>query len=321
MNKITQAVILAAGKGTRLHPVTLDRTKAMAPIVGKPIVARVVELFIENGIKDFVLVVSPDDNEIVEYFENTPINADFQFIEQPERRGMADALSRAAHLIASDFLLAACDNLVAEDDIQRMLARWVSKPNLNGVLALMHVPPEKIKSVGIVELDGESISRIIEKPDPAEAPTDIGSMPLYIFAHKILHYLPEIKPSARGEYELQDAIQMLIERDGSVLGFQTQGRMTLTSPADLLALNKHYLQKGSSHAQKLDASIKIIHPVYVEDGAVIGKNSKIGPNAYFEKNSFTGERSVVRESIVLRGGIIPSDSETIHQVIVPNEKG
>lgn len=322
MNKITQAVILAAGKGTRLHPVTLDRTKAMAPIMGKPIVARVMELLIENGLCNFILVVSPDDHAIIEYFHaEASSDISIQFVAQPERRGMADALSRVAHLTEEDFLLSACDNLVDEYDIRQMLERWQAEPELSGVLALMEVAPEKIKSVGIVELDGEWISRIIEKPDSAQAPTNIGSMPLYIFSHRILNYLPEIKLSPRGEYELQDAIQMLIEREGKVLGFQTNGRMTLTSTTDLLAINRHYLQKAEVNAPNLGNVIKVIHPVYIEEGAVIGKNCEIGPNAYFEKGSFTGERSVVQESVVLRGGIIPSGSEIDNQVIIPVEKG
>ena len=133
-----QSVILAAGKGSRLHPITVNRTKAMLPILGVPMVARVMETLVENGLDDFILVVSPDDQEIVDYFETeSKLDVRAQFVVQPERRGMADALSRAAELIQDDFLLTACDNLVSGNDLGQMLAIWKSKPQPNGILALM----------------------------------------------------------------------------------------------------------------------------------------------------------------------------------------
>ena len=151
-----QSIILAAGKGSRLHPITVQRTKAMIPILGKPIVARVMETLLENGLHDFILVVSPDDREIMDYFQNeTMPGVRTQFVVQPERRGMADALLRAAPLIHEDFILSACDNLVSKEDVGGMLALWQSTPKPEGVLALMEVPTEKIKSVGIVEVQGD----------------------------------------------------------------------------------------------------------------------------------------------------------------------
>ena len=83
-----QAVILAAGKGSRLHPITTNRSKAMLPILGKPIVERVMEHLAINGIRDFILVVSPDDLQITRYFQcECRLNAEVHFVYQPERRG------------------------------------------------------------------------------------------------------------------------------------------------------------------------------------------------------------------------------------------
>ena len=75
-----------------------------------------------------------------------------------------------------------------------------------------------VMETGIVELDGEWVVRIVEKPTPEEAPSNVSSLPMYCFGQTLLGYLPEIELSPRGEYELQDAIQMLIEREGRVRG-------------------------------------------------------------------------------------------------------
>ena len=308
-----QSVILAAGKGSRLHPITVNRSKAMLPIMGKPMVARVMETLVENGLDDFILVVSPGDREIVDYFKaQTQPDVRVQFVIQSERRGMANALSMAAGYISGDFLLTACDNLVPTREISQMLTLWKSQPRPNGILALMEVPPEKIKSVGIVELDGEWVTDIIEKPDPNQVSSNIASMPLYIFSKHILDYLPEVPLSPRGEYELQDAIQMLIDRDGRVRGYHTSGRLTLTSPADLLVLNRHYLVNGNANQHNVPntvgANTKLILPLHIEAGVVIGAGCEIGPNVYIERDCHIGDGATIRESVLLRSVTVKAES-------------
>jgi NDP-sugar pyrophosphorylase family protein len=315
-----QSIILAAGKGSRLHPITVNRSKAMLPILGKPIVARVMETLVENGLRDFILVVSPDDREIVNYFEHeSTLDVRTQFIVQLERRGMADALSRAAEYVREDFLLTACDNLVSETDIGQMLSLWNSTPGINGILALMEVPPEKIKSVGIVELEGEWVRHIVEKPDPSQVTGNIASMPLYIFARRILDYLRDVPLSQRGEYELQDAIQMLIERDGGVRGYHAAGRLTLTSPADLLALNRHYLVNGNANhhdaPRLVGEDTKLIPPLHIEAGVVIGAGCVIGPNVYIERDCQIGDGATLRESVLLRGAVVPVGAQIEGKVV------
>ncbi len=304
-----QSVILAAGKGSRLHPITVNRSKAMLPILGKPIVARVMETLVENGLQDFILVINADDQEIVRYFEGESVlDVRTQFVVQPERRGMADALSHAAEYIRGDFLLTACDNLVSVKDIDQMLALWKSTPGINGILALMRVSPEKIKSVGIVELEREWVGHIVEKPDPSQVSGNIASMPLYMFSRRILDYLKEVPLSPRGEYELQDAIQMLIERDGGVRGYHAAGRLTLTSPADLLALNRHYLVNGNTthhdFPRPVGENSKLVPPLHIESGVVIGADCVIGPNVYIERDCRIGDRATLRESVLLRGTVV-----------------
>jgi bifunctional UDP-N-acetylglucosamine pyrophosphorylase/glucosamine-1-phosphate N-acetyltransferase len=174
----------------------------------------------------------------------------------------------------------------------------------------MPVEPERLGSVGIVEMDGPWVTRIIEKPLPQEAPSNISSLPLYCFARRIIDYLPEVPLSPRGEYELQDAIQMLIERDGRVGGVMASSRLTLTSPADLLALSRSYLVGENDHVaagpEEIGAGSQLITPVHVERGAAIGTNCVVGPYTYVESGGRIGDGASVSNSAVLRGAQVPA---------------
>ncbi|MBN1262483.1 MAG: NTP transferase domain-containing protein [Anaerolineae bacterium] len=315
-----QGVILAAGKGSRLHPLTLTRSKAMLPILGKPMVERVMEDLWTHGVDDFILVVSPDDMEIIRYFRReSELEADVRFVYQARRLGMADALKQAAPLIRDDFVLSACDNLVSAEHVRQLLKAWEAQPRPNAVLTLMPVESERLGNVGIVETDGPWVTRIVEKPAPEEAPSRISSLPLYLFSCRILDYLPEIQLSPRGEYELQDAIQMLIEREGRVKGVTTQSRLTLTSAADLLAINRHYLSHGDGHPQLAPYTVgpntRLVTPLRIEAGAIIGAGCEIGPNVYIERGCRIGDGVTLRDTVMLRDSVVPDGAVRIDQVV------
>ncbi len=315
-----QGVILAAGKGSRLHHITVGRSKAMVPILGKPIVERVMELLYHNGIKDFILVVSPDDRDIIRYFHReSTLLADIRFVYQLARKGMANALQYAAPLITEDFILSACDNLVAETDVGRLIALMQSDINPDGVLTLLPVEADRLGSVGIVELNGIWVTRIVEKPKPEEAPSNISSLPLYAFSPQILSYLPKVPLSPRGEYELQDAIQMLIDRKGRVGSILIDRRLTLTDAVDLLSLNREYLTHGDGRPQLEPHTVgirtQLITPLRIERGTIIGEDCIVGPNVYIERDCRIGDGAVLRNAVVLRGVTVPSGMIVENQVL------
>lgn len=315
-----QGVILAAGHGSRLQPITLTRSKAMVPILGKPIVERVMEHLLRNGVDDLILVVSPRDRYITRYFgRESRIEADVRFAYQTERLGMANALLSAAALINDDFILSACDNLISEEYVGEMLGVWASHPRPNAILTLMPAEADRLGKVGIVELDGQWVTRIVEKPSPEEAPSNISSLPLYCFTRRILEYVPQVPLSSRGEYELQDAIQMLIEAEGRVRGLLVDQRLTLTSPADLLSINRHYLLTGNDQPQLAPYTVgrntHLITPLRIDAGTVIGENCTIGPNVYVERDCQIGNGVTIRDAVILRESTVPPGVVVENQVI------
>ena len=316
-----QAVILAAGRGTHLHPITENRSKAMCPVAGKPIVERVMDTLTTFGVSEFILVISPDDAEIADYFKHkSQIKAKVQFVNQAEQLGMGHALLQAAAYVHDDFILSSCDSLVDERFIRRMLRKWVSDPPPNGILALLRVGPKELTRMGVVELDEEKrIVRIVEKPTLEEAPSNIGSVPIYMFSYNLLEYLSKIQPSPRGKYELQDAMQELIEKDGNVFGLMLPKRIDLTHPADLLRMNLHYLTNRHPQTEmKLNhvgPGTKFVHPVVVDDGVIIGANCTIGPNVFIESGAAIGDEVKLENCVVLRGSQIQAGVQDSHQVI------
>jgi len=295
-----QGVILAAGRGKRLRPLTLKRSKAMLPILGKPMVARVMENIAEAGIREFILVVSSKDEELTSYFERCP---EVRFAFQEEPLGTAHALNCAAHLIKGDFLLSACDSLVPPNHIAEVI-RTHRLNDADAVLSLQRVDRSELSRLSVVEMEENSVIRIVEKPSPAEAPTNIASLPLYVLPPAILNYLDEVPLSPRGEYEIQDAIQMLIDQGKKIKGVFTEERLDLTKPEDLLSINLRYLAQGRDAeiaSAALKADTKIIPPVRIEEGITIGEDCTIGPYVYLERGCELGPRVRIREAVVLRG--------------------
>ena len=314
-----QAVILAAGRGKRLHPITARRTKAMAPVVGKPIVERVMELFFFLGIRSFIIVYSPYGQEIVDYFQHNPkINAEINLVSQPEPLGMAHALLQAKSLIQGDFILSACDNLVSIEDVKRFLKYWAEmKPDT--LLTSIQAKTKDIPRMGILQLNGNRVIRIVEKPSLKEAPTNIASLPLYLFSNAILDNLQRIPLSPRGEYEIQDAIQHMIEQGRDVRAVEMTGRRDLTRPKDLLEINLDYLTKSNFTERKplvlSGKNTQFVASFYIEESVTIGSNCQIGPNVYIEHGSTIGDNVNLRNVVILRKRKIPSNNRIEDKLI------
>lgn len=319
-----QGVILAAGKGKRLQPVTPARTKAMAPVAGKPIVARVFDLLVQNGVKEIVLLVSPDDEAIQPYFaQHTPPGVRVTFVVQHERLGMAHALGLVAPHLHGDFIMSACDNLVPPEHVAALIATH-HREQANATLSLMEIDIAHAASTGIVEWEhdahGRLIRRIVEKPKPEDAPTNISSLPLYLFSPKLLDYLLQVNPSPRGEYELQDAIQLLINGSGRVTGVLTAVRWQLTNVADLIELNRHFLVNEPTSAQIFTRTIgnhvQLIPPLRIDPGCVIGDHCVIGPHVYLEANCQIGAAAHLSNAIGLRCATVAPASTVLDTIIM-----
>lgn len=303
------AVVLAAGRGQRLRPLTDTRSKAMLPVVGVPMIGRVLAMLEHGGATSFIVVAHPGDDPLKEYIARSDWALRVRLAHQMERRGMAHALACAAPLIyasgESDFILAACDNLYPEGHVARLI-QYHCQHRLDATLTLMRVSPAEVPTLAVVAREGERITGIVEKPSPAEAPSDLGVPALYVLSVRCLEYLSRVPCSPRGEFEFPDVLRLMIENGGEVSGVEVGGRITLTQPADLVALNREFLRR-EEHLRvppEVEGQVSVIPPVYIERGVTIGEGCTIGPEVYLEAGCSVGECSVLRRCVVLRGASI-----------------
>lgn len=214
--------------------------------------------------------------------------------------------------------MSACDNLTSADHIAGLMAVHQSQA-AQITLSLMEVDDTVIPRTGIVDFQNGRVRRIVEKPSVEDAPSNIASLPLYVFSPALLEYLPDVEPSPRGEYELQDAIQMVINKGHTVTGAFTQGRLQLTNADDLLALNRHYLTAGGDKPQLAPLSVgqhtHLITPLRIEEGTVIGPGCVIGPRVYIERNCQIGADALIKDAVILRHTVIEDGRQVVGEVV------
>lgn len=302
---IQQAVILAAGRGTRLGPLTNERPKSMLPILGQPIVARVLGDMAAAGVRRFVIVVGPDDGGMRAYFERAALpNLDIRFAVQERATGTVDALTLAAPHLDGPFLLSAVDNITSAEHVRRLIARHSADPDAIVTLSLLPAAPEQIRRSAGVVIDGEWITAIEEKPE--HPPSPWAAIMLYAFSHDYLSYLAGVPVSARGEREIVSGIQAALANGRRVSYVTTDRRLHLTREDDLLAINLALLREnGAAHTHSdLPASVQLIAPVRIDPDVSVGAAARIGPNVYLEAGAAVGEGATLANSLVLAGGVV-----------------
>ena len=316
------AVILCAGRGTRLLPLTENRPKPMLPVGGKPILEYIVKK-VEDLVDNIYLVVKYRKDVIIDYFRDHP---KVKFVEQGELEGTGYALLSAGNYLGDEFLVINGD-ILFEDDLRGFL------PYENAIGLVEVGNPEDF---GVVLLDDKGyVVEIEEKPRNPRSNLINGGV--YKFQSDILDILEDLEPSERGEIELTDAIRVLIGKR-RVKGIRLKGYWKdIGRPWDLLEGNR-YILRGIKREIKgeIGRNVVIEGNVVVEEGAVIRHNTVIegpaliksgavvGPLAYIRpytvlmEDTFVGNSSEIKNSIVMRGTKIPHLSYVGDSIIGEN---
>lgn len=198
-----QAVILAAGRGTRLQPLTDTIPKALVKVNGKPILEIILKQLASTGITEVVIVVHYLKEKIIDYFEDgSKLGLSIKYVEQKEMKGSADAVLQAEPHITGKFICIACDSLFENELLQKIV-----KCNSDGLFTCREV--EDGRRFGILVTNGKKVTTVIEKPE--HPPTNLANFSVYLFPLKIFQACKEIEPGLKGEYQIVDAIQKLID--------------------------------------------------------------------------------------------------------------
>jgi len=225
-----QAVVLAAGKGTRLRPLTDDKPKALVEVAGQPLVEHVFDDLVDLDAEEFVVVVGHLKEQIMERYGDEYRGVPITYAHQREQKGLAHALLTAEPYIDDDFMLMLGDNIF-EANLADVVNRQ-QEARADAAFLVEEVPMEDASRYGVCDTNkyGE-ITAVIEKPD--DPPSNLVMTGFYTFSPAIFHACHLVQPSDRGEYELPDAIDLLIQSGRTIDAIRLDGwRIDVGYPED-----------------------------------------------------------------------------------------
>lgn len=315
-----KALILAGGAGTRLRPITHTSAKQLVPVANKPILFYGIEAMVAAGITDIGVIVGDTRAEVMAALgDGAAWGAHVTYIPQDAPLGLAHCVLIAADFLgSSDFVMYLGDNLL-EQDLGAFVSafeaeRATFEPPAAQIL-LKRVPDPHRFGVAVLDAAGDVV-RLVEKP--VDPPSDLALVGVYLFTAAILDAVRAIEPSARGELEITDAIQWLVDRGDRVrcellTGWWIDtGKLTPLLEANRLLLEKLELRVDGD----VDDTSVIDGRVVIEAGAKVVNSTVRGPVAIGAgcviTDSFVGPFSAIGEGCVI------TNSEIEHSVIMAN---
>mgnify|MGYP005848018291 CR=1 FL=1 len=243
-----KAIVLCAGEGTRLRPISFTGPKHLIPIANKPIVLHIIESIVDAGIHEVGLIINRGwESAFRDALASAAarMNIRIEFVYQDEPLGLAHAAACAHDFVADEpFLMYLGDNLL-EKGVNGIVSRY-NEGGLNAVISLYAV--DNPSAFGVAELEDARIVRVVEKPK--EPKSNWAIMGVYLFDSHVFEVIDNLKPSWRGEYEITDAIQGLIDRGLTVAPHFVEGWwLDAGTPEDMIQANRRKLLKLANNSR------------------------------------------------------------------------
>lgn len=308
-----KGLILSGGKGTRLYPLTFTSAKQLIPVANKPILFRVIEAIRDAGVNDIGIVVGDTAEEIKAAVGNgSRWGAQITYIPQPAPLGLAHAVKISQDYLGDDrFVMFLGDNVI-QGGISPLIRQFAeSEWNCQIVLTEVSHPEQ----YGVAQLNEQGrIVRLIEKPK--QPPSNLALVGIYMFDANVLKAVSAIKPSWRGELEITDAIQWLVEQGYAVFPYIHKGWWIDTgAPTAMLEANSLVLEELTPYVEGyVDRASQVDSRVTVEKGAEIINSVVRGPAIIGENtrivNSYVGPFTSIYHDCVIQ------DSEIEHSIVL-----
>jgi glucose-1-phosphate thymidylyltransferase len=310
-----KGLILSGGAGTRLRPITHTSAKQLVPVANKPVLFYGIEALVEAGASEIGIIVSPQTGDEIRATtgDGSRFGAEITYITQSEPLGLAHALLTAEDFLGeSPFVMYLGDNLLRDGIVE--LAEQFRANEPDALILLTRVPDPS--HYGVAELEDDRVVHLVEKPE--DPPSDLALVGVYMFKPLVFEAAKSIEPSPRGELEITDTIQRLIDEGRRVESRTVGGWWKDTGQLeDMLEANRLVLEDVERRIDgELDAESKVEGRVIVEAGArlerslvrgpaVIGADARIadayiGPYTAIAPGAVV-ERSEVEHSILLEG--------------------
>ena len=298
-----KGLILSGGAGTRLRPITHTSAKQLVPVANKPVLFYGIEALVEAGITEIGIIIAPETgDEIREAVgDGSALGAEVTYIPQAEPLGLAHAVLTAEEFLGQDsFVMYLGDNLLRDGITGLVDAFRRNEPDAL-ILLTQVLDPEHY---GVAELDGDRIVRLVEKPkDP---PSDLALVGVYMFTPEVFAAARAIEPSPRGELEITDTIQHLIDTGHPVEQHRVKGWWKDTGQlADMLEANRLVLEDLEPAIEGEVIDCKVEGRVVIEAGARVERSTVRGP-------AVIGAGSTVTDSYIGPYTAIADDCEVVH---------
>jgi len=329
-----KGLLLAGGQGTRLRPLTHTGNKHTIPIANKPMVLYALENLVNAGIKEVNVIIGPLKEGIMNIIgDGSAYNIRVNYIEQPEALGLAHAVMISEKYLKDEpFVMHLGDNLL-KDGVTEFVKRF-EETNADAVIGVTKVKDPRQYGVVVLDERGKPI-KLVEKPK--EPPSDLALVGVYVFSPVVFDYVKKLKPSWRNEYEITDAIQLMVNDGKRVEVVEVKGWWKDTGkPDDLLEANRLVLDEIQTNIQgkisdnaKIEGRVVISEGTVIEDNvvirgpAIIGKNCVIGPDVYVGPYTSIGDGSVLKDveienSIIMKEVRIENVKNRISDSIIGN---
>jgi len=284
-----RAIIPVAGVGSRLRPHTFTLPKVLLNVAGKPILGHILDKIIGDGINEATIVVGHMSEKIQEYLSTTYPDFRVQYVEQEERMGLGHAIYLSRETITDEPLLIILGDTIFDVDLGPVLAAGASALGVKAV--------DDPRRFGVAVVRDGLITKLVEKPE--QPVSNLAVVGLYFLQHPrlLVSCLEELVARdlrTKGEYQLTDALQMMIERGEQIRTFPVDGWYDCGKSETLLSTNQSLLEKSST--SRTIEGVVINGPVYIAPTAQL-KNCVIGPYATVGDYAEITE-AVVRDSII-----------------------
>lgn len=301
------AVVLAAGEGVRLRPLTRHRPKPMLPAANKPILAYVFDGLIEAGVSDITVVVGYGRSRVQDHFGPTYRNVPLTYVRQGKQLGSGHALLSVEQRFDEDepFLVVYGDQIL-DSEIVRTVVEETTADAAATIGVLDH---NRVEHYGGVIMDGNQVVDLVERPtDEREYRLNAG---VYGLRPSIFEAIRNAEPRD-GEHSLIDALSWLVASDAEVRGTITDGLwVDATYPWDLLEVIRDLTGAGlleTSREKRIDDSASVHETAVIRDPVVIGADTEVGPGTVLGPYTSLGENVTVESGAVVEGSLIDSDT-------------
>ena len=289
-----RAIIPVAGIGTRLRPFTHSLPKVLVNVAGKPILGHILDALLQQDVTD-VTIITGYKGDLVEQYVSSEYALSATYVAQEEMLGLGHAIWTARESLTDEPVLIILGDTVFDVDLSVLRTSQFSS------LGVRHV--DDPRRFGVVVKDGSFVDRLVEKPEtPVSQLAIVG---LYYIAHPVLlrdciEHLITNDLRTKGEYQLTDALQLMVDRGEKFTTFDVEGWYDCGKPETLLETNRYLLQQRNSAA--VPAGCVVIPPVYVDPSAIV-EHSVIGPYTTISKGAVV-RNSIVRDSIISNDAVL-----------------